>query len=694
MSNRLADETSPYLLQHADNPVDWYPWGEEAFEAARAADRPILLSIGYSACHWCHVMERESFEDPETAALMNELFVSVKVDREERPDVDNIYMQAVQAMSGHGGWPLTAFLTPAGEPYFGGTYFPPVPRHGMPSFREVLSAARAAYDGRREQVERTAAQLREAIHRAAERGRDAPEAASLDEAGLAEALQRIARAFDPNHGGFGGAPKFPQPVVLEFLLRHQWRTGDPQALSMAVHTLRRMAAGGMRDHLGGGFHRYSVDARWLVPHFEKMLYDNALLATAYVHGHLHTGAEDLRAVAEATLDYVLDDLTSPEGGFYSARDADSEGEEGRFYVWTPDEVDRVLGEAGPLFRRVYDVSEVGNFEGRSILHLPHDPEAIARSEGMGANELHERLDAARAKLLAARRARPEPFRDEKILASWSALTIRALARAAGGLERADYRDVARRAAHFLLESMRDADGLKHTYKDGVSKVPGMLADVAALGNALLDLYLVDPEPAWIDDARWAAEEVLAKFWDPDTGLAFDTPSDGEALIVRPRDLQDGALPSGQSLAAELLLRLGALLGEERYQEVGGRVLGSVPDAARHPLAFAYTLAVAETRVGPPLEVALVGERADPAWGRLHQVITTRYLPGVVFAAGMGDDRDDALPLLAGKRTVEGAPAAYVCWHHTCSPPVTDPAALAALLDRLPSSGLDAHGDPG
>ncbi len=694
MSNRLAEETSPYLLQHADNPVEWYPWGEEAFAAARSSDRPILLSIGYSACHWCHVMERESFEDPETAALMNELFVSVKVDREERPDVDHVYMQAVQAMTGHGGWPLTAFLTPAGEPFFGGTYFPPAPRHGMPSFREVLRAAAGAYSGRRDQVVRTAAQLREAIGKAAQRGRDAEDGAAPGERDLAEALQRIARAFDPTHGGFGGAPKFPQPVVVEFLLRHHWRTGDPQALAMSLHTLRRMAAGGMRDHLGGGFHRYSVDARWLVPHFEKMLYDNALLASTYVHAHQLTGGPDLREVAETTLDYVLDDLTSAEGGFFAARDADSEGEEGRFYVWTPEEVDQVLGPDGALFRRVYDVSDVGNFEGRSILHLPHDREAVARSAGLDTEVLAARLAAARTQLLAARRARPEPFRDEKVLASWSALTIRALAAAAGAFDRADYRDVARRAAHFLLDTMRGPDGLMHTYKDGTAKVPGMLPDVAGLGNALLDLYLVDPDPFWLDEGRRAGEEVIARFWDEEAELLFDTPADGESLIVRPRDLQDGALPSGQSLAAELLLRLGALLGVDRYRAIGERVLGSVPDAAVHALAFGHTLAVAETRVAAPLEIALVGDRNDDAWVELHREITRRFLPGLVFAAGTGDAGDGSLPLLTGKTTVDGRPAAYVCWHHTCSPPVTEAAALRAMLDRLPREGLDAHGERG
>ena len=462
--NRLARETSPYLLQHAHNPVHWHAWGDEAFALAHATDRPLLLSIGYSACHWCHVMERESFADSATAEAINTGFVPVKVDREERPDVDQIYMRAVQAMTGHGGWPLTVFLTPEGAPFYGGTYFPPQRRQGMPSFREVMEAVRGAWERDRARVEQSAHEITQALAQSTTArvrgdGSDAPPAPAADERLAAHAMRALAANFDPVHGGFGSAPKFPQPMLLGFLLRHHHRTGDEQALTMAVHTLRRMAAGGMRDHLGGGFHRYSVDARWLVPHFEKMLYDNALIARAYLEGWQATGSADLRSVSTSTIDYVLADLRDPQGGFLAARDADSEGEEGRFYVWTTEEVEAVLGPAeAPLFQRIYDISAEGNFEGRNILHLPHDPAAIARAEGITPDALDARLTAARKRLLEARADRPEPFRDVKVIAGWSALMVRTLAEAGGALGRADYLDAARAGARFLLDQVRDPEG--------------------------------------------------------------------------------------------------------------------------------------------------------------------------------------------------------------------------------------------
>ena len=487
MPNRLASETSPYLLQHAHNPVDWYPWCDEALALAREQDRPILLSIGYSACHWCHVMEHESFEDAETAALMNRSFVNIKVDREERPDVDSIYMRAVQAMTGHGGWPLTAFLTPAGVPYYGGTYFPPEPRHGMPSFRQVLAAAANAYHSRRDEVARAGAQLTEVLNRSATEPQPASGPFDLSDGRLfAHAVSAAGRTFDPTHGGFGGAPKFPQPDFLDFLLR----TGGPEShgVSMASHTLSRMAAGGIRDHAGGGFHRYSVDARWLVPHFEKMLYDNALIARALIRAHL-LGARHLGAVAEETLDYVLEDLTSPEGVFYSARDADSEGEEGLFYLWTPAEVAAVLGrDEARLVSRVYDVSEAGNFEGRNILHLPHDLDAVARQEGIGRDELDGRLRDSLAALKDHRAARPEPLRDDKVLTSWNGFTIRALAEAGPALGRPDYTAAGARAASFLLETVRRGDRLLRVFAAGRAHIDGFLEDYGALGNACLSLY--------------------------------------------------------------------------------------------------------------------------------------------------------------------------------------------------------------
>ena len=702
MPNRLSRETSPYLLQHAHNPVDWYPWGDEAFGLARTSDRPILLSIGYSACHWCHVMERESFEDVDTAALMNELFVNVKVDREERPDVDHIYMQAVQSLTGSGGWPLTAFLTPDGEPFYGGTYFPPERRHGMPGFREVCRAVAEAYRDRRDQVVRTAAELRDLIERASERGSSPEETPDLPNA--EEATRTIAGTFDPTHGGFGRAPKFPQPMVIDLLLQHHVRAGDAQALAMAAHTLRRMAAGGMRDHLGGGFHRYSVDERWLVPHFEKMLYDNAQLARSYLHAHLVTGDADLRATVESTLDYVLEDLTAPEGGFFSARDADSEGEEGRFYVWTAAEVDEILGADAPLFRRVYDVSAGGNFEGKNILHLPHDPSALARAEGVEEAELAEAMRRGRRLLVECRASREEPLRDEKVLTGWSALTIRAFAEAGSALDRDDYVQAATRAAGFLLGPMRPDGVLMHTFKDGRAHVPAQLRDFAELGNALLALYQADPDPRWLQEGLWTATQIVDRFWDPDRGLLFDTAHDGEQLIVRPRDLQDGAIPSGTASAAELLLHLGRLFGRDRDLAIVDRLLAAIPDAARFPLGFSKSIAVAALARTPSLEVVLVGDRARPAWRDLHRAVTGRSLPGLVFlAAETTEDGRTVLagaqgleaagfpvdsPLLEGKTTVSDQPTAYVCWHHTCSPPVTEPAALRDLLAQAAQGGLD------
>jgi len=546
MPNRLARQSSPYLLQHADNPVDWYPWGPEALERARELDRPILLSIGYSSCHWCHVMERESFVDPAVADVMNRSFVSVKVDREERPDIDQVYMRAVQAMTGQGGWPLTVFLTPTGEPFYGGTYFPPAPRQGMPSFRQVLDATARAWDEQPEGVRKGAAQLLSALRRAQEAAGAGDGAAVPGEELLDVAVRLMARQYDPTWGGFGGAPKFPQPVTLEVLLRQHARTGEPEPLDMALHTLRRMASGGIRDHLGGGFHRYAVDARWLVPHFEKMLYDNALLARVYLDAYRLTGAADLREVAEHTLDYVLADLRDPRGGFYAARDADSEGEEGRYYLWTAGQVLAALPdeEARP-FMRCYDVTPGGNFEGRNILWLPHDLETVARAGGIGVDDLRRVLTRARDTLLALRMERVPPRRDEKVLVGWNGMALRALAEAGGTLGRADYVDAAAVGADFVLTEARRDGTLHHTWKDGKAGVPAFLEDHAALGNALLSLHEATLDRRWLDEARWCCEETLRQFWEEGAGLFHDSSArDGERLFMRPRDPMDNATPSG------------------------------------------------------------------------------------------------------------------------------------------------------
>ncbi|MDE2806360.1 MAG: thioredoxin domain-containing protein [Gemmatimonadota bacterium] len=681
MTNRLVRETSPYLLQHAHNPVDWHPWGDEALAVAREHDRPILLSIGYSACHWCHVMERESFEDSDTARLMNRHFVNIKVDREERPDVDSIYMRAVQAMTGQGGWPLTAFLTPEGVPFYGGTYFPPTPRHGMPSFRQVLSAAADAYASRRDEVTSRGNHLTEILTRSATEAQpasghfDAPDGKIV-----AHAVSAAGRTFDPSNGGFGTAPKFPQPVFLDFLLR----TGGPQShgASMAMHTLSRMAAGGIRDHAGGGFHRYSVDARWLVPHFEKMLYDNALIARALTRAHL-LGADQMGPVAEETLDYVLEDLTSPEGAFYSARDADSEGEEGAFYLWTPAQIREALKpDAARLLSRVYDVSEAGNFEGRNILHLPHDLEAISRQEGIGRDELDRLLREALEVLKTHRSTRPAPLRDEKVITSWNGFTIRALAEAGPALGRADYTRAAERAAEFLLETVRCGDRLRRIVAADRVHIDGFLEDYGALGNASLSLYEATLDPRWLAEADWIAATMVARFWSDAEDLFYDAPADEDSLLVRPRDIMDNATPSGNSLATELLARSAALTGDTEHAGLVERVLARERGMMeRYPQAAGRLLSTAITCETPRLEIALVGPFGcvDGMHSRAHrEPHPNRIIVG-------GDPTDPAvarLPAMEGRADSVGE--AFVCHGNTCQEPAASTEALDTALKRAQS----------
>ncbi len=687
MSNRLAGEKSPYLQQHAHNPVEWYPWGPEALRRAREEDLPILLSIGYSACHWCHVMERESFEDEGTAALMNRSFVNIKVDREERPDLDGIYMRAVQLLTGRGGWPLTAFLTPDGRAFYGGTYFPPEPRHGMPSFRQVMEAVLDAYHHRRDEVERGSSQLLDAIRPGVQApgSEPAPAASEAEEASrrtLDQAFQFLRGRYDPTHGGFGPAPKFPQPTTLEFLLRYHHRFGEEDALEMVLQTLRRMARGGIRDHLGGGFHRYSVDDRWLVPHFEKMLYDNGLLARVYLHGFQITGDPEIREGATSTLDYILRDLTDPEGGFYSARDADSEGEEGLFYLWTPDEVDQTLGEErGLRFRRIYDVTPAGNFEGRNILNLPRPPSDRADSEGVAPGELEKELESSRNLLARARDNRPPPFRDEKILAGWNSFVLRALAEAAAVLGRDDYLDAARRNASFLLEKMTEKGRLSRSWKDGPGRVPGFLEDYAGLGNALLTLHEATLEPRWLREARTLAEAVVDHFWDQETRAFYDTALDGEELILRPREIMDNATPSGNSLAVELLWRMGRILEEGRFLDIVTTVLRSEMESMRRfPSAFGRLLGILAVQdPGSAMEVVILGPPGAVETKSLLREAHGRYLPDRWI---LGGDPDELPPLtiLQGRGLRDGRPTAYVCRGFTCGPPLSDPGELSKAME--------------
>src|SRR4051812_899526 len=648
MANRLANETSPYLLQHKDNPVDWHPWGEEALTRAREEARPILLSIGYSACHWCHVMERESFEDPEIAAVMNELFVPVKLDREERPDLDSIYMEACQAMTGQGGWPLNVFLTPDQVPFFAGTYFPPDSRGGMPSWRQVLDAVHEAWQERREEIRAGGDRIAERLQGGALLR---PSKEVMNPSALDDAVSRLRDAYDPAYGGFAGAPKFPPASALEFLLRR----GETE---MTSHTLRAMASGGMYDQVGGGFARYSVDAHWLVPHFEKMLYDNALLARAYLHGWLVTGDELFRQVTVETLDWALREMRAPEGGFYSALDADSEGEEGRFYVWSLEELTEVAGEEAA---RWFGASERGNFEGSNIL---------VRGEGEP-----ERLSRWREALYEVRSKRVWPGLDDKRLASWNALMISALAEAGAVLDRPDYREAAERAADFVLGQMRDGDGrLLRTWKDGQAKLNAYLEDHAFLLEALLALYEATFEPRWFAEARALADAILARFADPQGGGFFATSSDHEQLVVRRKDIEDAPIPSGSSSAAVDLLRLAALTGEDRYAQAAVSHLRLVGElAGRHPQAFAHALVALDLHVNGGREVALAGDAEDVA--ALAAVVRERVRPGVVLAGPPGD----GVALMEGREPVDGRAAAYVCEHFACQMPVSDPDRLRDLL---------------
>ncbi|MBN1812331.1 MAG: thioredoxin domain-containing protein [Anaerolineae bacterium] len=664
MVNRLADETSSYLLQHADNPVDWYPWSEEALEKAKAEDKPIFLSIGYSACHWCHVMAHESFEDEGTAAVMNEHFVNVKVDREERPDLDRIYMSAVQALTGRGGWPMSVFLTPDGQPIYGGTYFPPTPRYRLPSFIDVLKAVNDAWQNRRQELLDNSQQLVSAIEQqTAITANVQPE--TLKPETLDTAYQHIQGNFDHAHGGWGDAPKFSQPMTLEFLLRTHHTTGDPQALQMVTDTLGAMARGGMYDQLGGGFHRYSVDHHWTVPHFEKMLYDNAQLARVYLHAWQVTGEPFYRTIAEETLDYVTREMLSPEGGFYSTQDADSEGEEGKFFVWTADEIRAVLGERANQFIGAYGVTADGNFEGKNILELK--------------GSLGERaaLAEARRKLFKARDQRTHPGRDEKVLASWNGLLLAAFAEAARVLGRDDYRETAVRNAEFLLSEMRSPEGrLYHTWKAGIAKVNGYLEDYTHLAEGLIELYQTTFDPLWYLAAKGLVDVMIEHFSAPGGGF-YDTSDDHEALITRPRELQDNAVPSGNGMAALVLQRLAGLAAEPYYAELAQHSLSAMqPLLARYPLGFAQWLVALNYALAHPHEIAIVGNVTSPDTHALL-VACDGYRPHQIVTTGIESD----VPLLQGRKQVEGQATAYVCIDRTCRPPVTEPEALKALLEN-------------
>ena len=693
-TNRLANETSPYLLKHAHNPVDWYPWGSDALARARDEDKPILLSIGYAACHWCSVMERESFENEATARLMNSLFVNIKVDREERPDLDALYMDAVQALTGSGGWPMTVFLTPDGMPFYAGTYFPPDDnRYGMPGFPTVLKRLAYYYTSQREEVEKQAEAFRDFY-----RERDQsqlrlpdgvlPNEVTLTDDELRQATTALLERVDATYGGFDGAPKFPHAMNLEFLLRQATRRtdGDAEAIIAAVRqALDVMAAGGIHDQIGGGFHRYATDKNWLVPHFEKMLYDNALLARVYLAAWQLTGEASYRRICEETLDYVLREMTDAAGGFYSTQDADSEGEEGKFYVWTPDELRAALDASdAEIVEKVWGVTDSGNFEGRNILHIAQTPAEVAAALGVDGQQVDEAIARARTRLYEVRSQRVAPARDDKVLTAWNGLMQRAFAEAGRILDRDDYRNAASTNARFLLGAMRADKGLLRSWRNGQAKILAYLEDYGALANALLSTYEATSDVSFFTAARSLADEALKRFWNEETATFFDTAADHEQLIGRPRELTDNATPSGTSLMAEALLRLAAFTGEATYRDTAARIVVPLtPAMVKQPLAFGRLLCALDDFIGPMDEIALIGDPANEATQTLLTVANRLYRPRMVLAVAAPDDKDAqaAVPLLADRPLVDNHPTAYVCRGFICKQPVNQPDELLLQLNQ-------------
>ncbi len=681
MPNRLANETSPYLLQHANNPVDWFPWGPEALEKARSEDKPILLSVGYSACHWCHVMERESFENQAIARLMNRSFVNIKVDREERPDIDGIYMQAVQAITGQGGWPMTVFLTPDGEPFYGGTYFPPEDRGPMPGFPRILLTMDQIYRTRRSEVTKASTEI---VNRLKQTSQMKSEASLLSPDILNEAFLHMAAGFDAQNGGFGGAPKFPQPMNFDFLLRYHDATGNEEALHIVNLSLEKMALGGMYDQLGGGFHRYSTDSYWLVPHFEKMLYDNALLSRLYLHAHLATGHDLYLRIVQETLDYVLREMTSPEGGFYSSQDADSEGEEGKFFIWSPDEIRAALGDRdADIFCAYYDVSDQGNFEGKTILNVPIGAEEVIDRLDIEPEDLEDALQRGKSALLPVRNARIAPDRDNKILTAWNGLMLRSFAEAAASLQRDDYYDAAVNNARFITENLQSNGRLLRTWKDGQARLNGYLEDYSFLADGLLAVYELTLDDHWLNEVQRLTDDMLDLFWDPNEEIFYDTGTDHETLLVRPRDVFDNATPCGSSVAADVLLRMALLTGNESYRNVATAALrGLGPMLSQYANGMGRWLAALGFHVGQPKEIAIVGDLNSDAAQDLLDEIHLRYLPNRVLAASEHGDPAGShpFPLLRHKTLIEGQPAAYVCRNYACNLPVTTPQSLATQLN--------------
>ncbi len=679
-TNRLATETSPYLLQHAHNPVDWYPWGAEAFTKARAEDKPILLSVGYSACHWCHVMAHESFENERIADLMNKLFVNIKVDREERPDVDEIYMNAVQMLTGRGGWPMTVFLTPDGKPFYGGTYFPPEDRHNIPAFPRVLAGVAQAYREKPADVTKSTTEI---LSRLEQLARREPTTRPLDVPVLEKAVEGLAQHYDETHGGIGQAPKFPNTSVFSLFLRYAHATGNQRYLDMATHTLRKMAQGGMYDHLGGGFHRYSVDERWLVPHFEKMLYDNALLVRLYLEGYQASGDPFFRQVVEDILAYVEREMVSPEGGFYSTQDADSEGVEGKFFVWGQDEVMRILGdEVGEIFCRYYDVTDVGNFEHKNILHPTLELDQLARLFRREVDDVTRLIDQAKDTLFAVREQRVKPGRDEKILTSWNGLMISAFAEAYKVLGNPDYLEVARRGIRFIQTALSREGRLLRSYKDGQAKFNAYLDDYACFSAALLDVYEATFEPEYLDGAVALTDVLLDRFWDAQEGGFFFTSSDHETLISRSKSAFDGSVPSGNSVAASALLRLYYATERQDYLTKAETTFRLFYDALeQNPFGFSNMLCGLDFYLRRPKEIVLLGDPVAPETTTLLRNIHGNFIPNkTLLCFDPARPPQHGIPsLLEGKARIDDQMTAYVCHNFACSLPVTSWEELQSLV---------------
>ncbi|MBA3334681.1 MAG: thioredoxin domain-containing protein [Acidobacteria bacterium] len=664
-TNRLIDETSPYLLQHAHNPVDWFAWNEEAFEKARKEDKPILVSIGYSACHWCHVMEHESFENADIARLMNENFVNIKIDLEERPDVDQIYMTFVQMTTGHGGYPLNVFLTPDKLPFFGGTYFPPAPRYQMPSFPQILESVAEAFRERRDELLHSAHDVLDEIRQI---GAVETDSVDLSKDQLDTAFQSFVKNFDAVNGGFGGAPKFPPPMSLEFLLRYYQRTNNKNALKMVEKTCQKMASGGIYDHLGGGFHRYTVDTIWLVPHFEKMLYDNAQLARIYLHLFQATKNEFYKTVAVETLEYVKREMLDPKGGFYTAQDADSEGVEGKFFVWTPEEVSKVLGETDArIFNFYFDVSEHGNFEETNILNVKNSSAETAEALKISEKELEKIIAGGREKLFAEREKRVKPFRDEKIITAWNGLMLATFAEAAAILDRADYLEIAKNNADFILENLQKDGYLLRTSKDGQSKLNAYLEDYANFVDGLTELFQVSGDAKYLKEAGRLADLMITEFWDETGDGFFFTANNHEKLPVRSKDFYDNATPSGNSAAADALLKLSHLLGEEKYEQFVVRILQRVSSQiSLYPQAFGKILSVLEFHLSTIKEIVIIGEKGS----ELEREVWSDYLPNkVMVLAENAEENAEIIPLLQGRKMINEMPTAFVCENFTCQKPV-------------------------